>query len=89
MPIIKVEGLSKVYKGVLGKPVKALRGVDLVVERGQAFGLLGPNGAGKTTLVKILLGLVRPTTGSAELAGAPAGTPGARAGVGYMPEHRQ
>ncbi|MFQ5745552.1 MAG: ATP-binding cassette domain-containing protein [Acidobacteriota bacterium] len=89
MPIIEIEGLTKVYHAFPSRSVQALRGVDLRVERGQAFGLLGPNGAGKTTLVKVLLGLVQPTRGSARLLGTLAGTPGARAGIGYMPEHRQ
>ena len=52
--IIETQGLWKVYKSFLGTPVEALRGVDIRVERGQAFGLLGPNGAGKTTLIKTL-----------------------------------
>jgi ABC-2 type transport system ATP-binding protein len=87
-PIIEIRGLRKVYKGLFGAGVEALRGVDLRVERGQAFGLLGPNGAGKTTLVKALLGLVHPTAGDVRLMGADAGTPAARRRVGYMPELR-
>jgi ABC-2 type transport system ATP-binding protein len=88
MPIIEIEGLEKTYYGMFGKSVPALCGVDLKVERGQAFGLLGPNGAGKTTLVKVLLGLVRKTAGSARLLGYPAGSATSRLRVGYMPEHR-
>jgi len=87
-PVIETQGLRKVYKGFVGTPVEALRGVDIRVERGQAFGLLGPNGAGKTTLIKTLLGLVRPTAGTARLMGADAGTPSARRRIGYMPELR-
>ena len=87
-PIIEIRGLRKVYKGLFGARIEALRGVDLRVERGQAFGLLGPNGAGKTTLVKALLGLVHPTAGDVRLLGADAGTPAARRRVGYMPELR-
>ena len=87
-PIVEIHGLTKVYKGLFGQPVHALRGVDIQVTPGQAFGLLGPNGAGKTTLVKALLGLVHPTSGSAELFGANAGNPAARQRVGYMPELR-
>ena len=86
--IIETQGLRKVYKSFLGTPVEALRGVDIRVERGQAFGLLGPNGAGKTTLVKTLLGLVHPTEGEARLMGENAGTPSARRRIGYMPELR-
>ena len=70
LPIIEVHGLHKVYKGLFGTEVHALRGVDLTLAPGQAFGLLGPNGAGKTTLVKILLGLVAPDFGKREAPGS-------------------
>src|SRR5689334_754004 len=66
--------------------VEALRGVDLDVGEGEIFGLLGPNGAGKSTLVKILVGLVRASGGSAEVVGVRAGTSAARAAVGYLAE---
>lgn len=89
MPIIEIEGIAKTYWGMFGKSVDALRGVDLQVEQGQAFGLLGPNGAGKTTLLKILLGLVHPSSGSARLLGRSAGSPASRLRAGYMPEHRR
>jgi ABC-2 type transport system ATP-binding protein len=66
--------------------VHALKGVDLAVEEGELVGLLGPNGAGKSTLVKIAVGLVRATRGSAEVAGARAGSRAARAELGYLAE---
>jgi ABC-2 type transport system ATP-binding protein len=66
--------------------VHALKGVDLEVGEGELVGLLGPNGAGKSTLVKILVGLVRPTGGTAEVAGARAGSHAARAALGYLAE---
>jgi ABC-2 type transport system ATP-binding protein len=66
--------------------VHALKGVDLAVEEGELVGLLGPNGAGKSTLVKIAVGLVRATRGSAEVAGARAGSHAARAELGYLAE---
>ena len=66
--------------------VHALKGVDLEVGEGELVGLLGPNGAGKSTLVKILVGLVRPTGGSAEVAGSRAGSHAARAALGYLAE---
>jgi ABC-2 type transport system ATP-binding protein len=66
--------------------VHALAGVDLTVAEGELVGLLGPNGAGKSTLVKIVCGLVRASTGTASVCGAPAGTRRARASIGYLAE---
>ena len=80
-PALSVSGLKKSYG-----PVTALRGVDLEVGEGELFGLLGPNGAGKSTLVKSACGLVRPTEGRVEVAGARAGTPAANASLGYLAE---
>ena len=65
---------------------EALAEVDLEVGEGELVGLLGPNGAGKSTLVKIAAGLVHATSGSAEVAGAPAGSAQARAALGYLAE---
>ena len=65
----------------------ALHGLDLTVQPGEVFGFLGPNGAGKTTTVKILLGLVRSTSGQARLFGMPAGNAEARQRIGYLPEN--
>lgn len=62
--VIRTTGLSKSYRGV-----DALKGLDLEVRRNSIFGFLGPNGAGKTTTIKLLLGLARPTSGSATLFG--------------------
>jgi ABC-2 type transport system ATP-binding protein len=89
-PVIQAEGLRKVYRSRFGtRRVTALDGVDLCVGPGEVFGLLGPNGAGKTTAVKILLGLTRPTRGSARLFGVPVADPESRRRVGYLPEgHR-
>jgi ABC-2 type transport system ATP-binding protein len=80
-PVLGVSGLEKRYRRV-----QALAGVELPVEPGQLVGLLGPNGAGKSTLVKIACGLVRPTRGRAEVAGAPAGSLAARQALGYLAE---
>src|SRR6266511_5686636 len=81
MAALAVRGLEKRY----GR-TEALRGVELEVGDSELFGLLGPNGAGKSTLVKIACGLVRPTRGSAEVAGAPAGSLRARESLGYLAE---
>jgi ABC-2 type transport system ATP-binding protein len=66
--------------------VQALKGVSVEVAEGELVGLLGPNGAGKSTLVKIACGLVRPTAGTATIAGAPAGSPEAHRALGYLAE---
>ncbi len=68
--------------------VRALDGLDLSIEEGQIYGLLGPNGSGKSTLMKIMIGLVRPTSGSVRVCGEdPQANPVAvRRIVGYVPE---
>jgi ABC-2 type transport system ATP-binding protein len=78
---LAVSGLVKRYGAI-----EALGGVDLEVRESELVGLLGPNGAGKSTLVKIACGLVRPTTGRAEVCGARAGSREARAALGYLAE---
>ena len=60
--VIRTEGLVKDYGSV-----RALNGVDLQIERGEVFGFLGPNGAGKSTTIRVLLDLLRPTAGRAEV----------------------
>src|SRR3954471_24552036 len=80
-PALAVHGLEKTY----GR-THALRGVDVEVAEGELVGLLGPNGAGKSTLVKIACGLIRASRGRAEICGAPAGSPAARAALGYLDE---
>ena len=65
----------------------AVAGLSLAVPRGEVFGFLGPNGAGKTTSLKLLLGLVPPTSGSGTVLGAPLGNTEARARIGFLPEH--
>jgi ABC-2 type transport system ATP-binding protein len=64
----------------------ALAGLTMSVPRGEVFGFLGPNGAGKTTAVKLLLGLLAPTSGQGWLLGRPIGDLGARRRIGYLPE---
>ena len=80
-PVIKAQGLSKRYGAI-----QALGGLDLHVHRGEVYGLLGPNGAGKTTTLRILAGLVRPTAGSALVAGHPPGSPESLARTGWLIE---
>lgn len=66
-----------------------MRALSLTVPRGSIFGFLGPNGAGKSTSIKMLLGLVRPTSGDAQVLGAPAGDVETRRKIGFLPEHFQ
>jgi ABC-2 type transport system ATP-binding protein len=65
----------------------AVRDLTLQVKRGEAFGFLGPNGAGKSTSIKMLLGLVKPTSGRALLLDRPVGDREVRARIGFLPEH--
>ncbi|PZO60853.1 MAG: multidrug ABC transporter ATP-binding protein [Phormidesmis priestleyi] len=87
--IIETTDLRKVYR--TGFWLKAappsLKQCSLEIYKGETFGLLGPNGAGKTTLLKLLLGIIRPTAGSATLMGEPAGNNETKARIGYLPEN--
>jgi len=88
-PAIRTEQLSKSYLvgNLKRRRVLALQGLDLTVEPGQVYGLLGPNGAGKSTTIKILLNIVRATSGGATVFGkSPADTEGRRQ-VGFLPEN--
>lgn len=89
--VIQVSDLKKTYRrGIFKRQTnEALKGVTLEVPKGAIFGLLGPNGAGKTTLIKVLLGLVRKTGGSATVLGLPAGSIEARRRIGYLPENHR
>ena len=69
------------------RPYRALDRLTLEVEAGEVFGFLGPNGAGKTTTLKLLMQLVYPTSGRAELLGKPIGDPAAKRRIGYLPEN--
>jgi ABC-2 type transport system ATP-binding protein len=86
---IDVQHLSKTYREGLVFPRlhPALKDVSLQVRGGEVFGLLGPNGAGKTTLIKVLLGILHPTKGLAEVLKQPAGSKAARRRIGYLPEN--
>lgn len=88
MEAIRIEELTKQFPpGWPGKPpLRVLRGLSLTVERGEIYGFLGPNGSGKTTTMKILMGLMKPTSGTAEVLGAPAGTVNVRRKIGFLPE---
>lgn len=84
---VRTEVLTKVYKDFWRrKSVSALTNLDLVIERGEIFGLLGPNGSGKTTTVKLLLGLLFPTSGKSWLLGYPSSDLKIKSKIGFLPE---
>jgi ABC-2 type transport system ATP-binding protein len=85
--VVQTEQLSKIFRvGFWGKRVTAVEGLSLEVRRGEVFGFLGPNGAGKTTTLKILMGLIYPTSGQARLFGRDLGDPQTKARLGFLPE---
>ena len=85
--VVRVSGLHKTYRDFWGRSVfPALRGVDLEVRRGESHALLGPNGSGKTTTLRILLGLLAPTSGEVRLLGGDPRSPATRRRVGFLPE---
>jgi ABC-2 type transport system ATP-binding protein len=86
---ITIENLTKDYQvGFWRKrPYRALDRLTLEVQQGEVFGFLGPNGAGKTTTLKLLMQLIFPTSGRAEILGRPVGDVAARQRIGYLPEN--
>ncbi len=85
--VIETRALSKVYRDFWGRQkVRALKSLDLEVYKGEVLGLLGPNGSGKTTTIKLLLGLLFPTSGRALLFGLDATDVGKNERIGYLPE---
>lgn len=83
---IVVRNLTKVYGGPLKDRVPAVDNISFTVSEGEIFGFIGPNGAGKTTTIKILLGLLFPTSGEAEVLGRPAGDIETKRRISYLPE---
>src|SRR5580704_7149039 len=88
MTAIDILGLEKTYSVGFWrkKPKCALKPLHLRVEQGEIFGFLGPNGAGKTTTLKMLMGLVYPTAGSAQILGMEINDPRMKAQIGFLPE---
>jgi ABC-2 type transport system ATP-binding protein len=86
--VLSVDKLAKTFvKPFTGKKVEAVRGVSFEVRRGDIFGFLGPNGAGKTTTIKMLTGLIFPTSGKASILGQAVPSPEAMGSVGFLPEN--
>lgn len=85
--VIEIRNLSKVYRDFWGrKKVQAVKSLSLDVKRGEVFGLLGPNGSGKTTTIKMLLGLLFPTSGEIRILGRNAADVEKNQRIGYLPE---
>jgi ABC-2 type transport system ATP-binding protein len=87
MNAIKITGLCKQFAGKRMTKVDALKGLDLEIAPGEVFGFLGPNGAGKSTTIKLVMGLLRPTAGSARIMGIDSGLSDSRRQVGFLPEN--
>lgn len=89
IPVVQTSELKKVYRTGfwLNQKIESLRNFSLTVYEGETFGLLGPNGAGKTTLLKVLLGIVRRTSGKASILGHPISDRSVKQRIGYLPEN--
>ena len=85
--VVQTKNLTKIYRDFWGRQkVRALKALDLEVRKGEVFGLLGPNGSGKTTTIKLLLGLLFPTSGEVNILGRSAADVSKNEKIGYLPE---
>lgn len=87
MNAIEITGLCKQFTGKRMTKIDALKGLDLTIAAGEVFGFLGPNGAGKSTTIKLVMGLLRPTSGTAQIMGMNTSRSESRRCVGYLPEN--
>lgn len=87
-PVIEIKKLNKVFHvGFFRRRVHVVKDLSLVIQPGEIFGFLGPNGAGKTTTLKMLMGLIYPTSGEVKLFGQASSDLRAKARIGFLPEH--
>lgn len=85
--VVEAQNLTKIYRDFWGRQkVRALKALDLEIRKGEVFGLLGPNGSGKSTTIKLLLGLLFPTSGRALVFGKDASEVTKNERIGYLPE---
>ena len=85
--VVEAQNLTKIYRDFWGRQkVRALKALDLEIRKGEVFGLLGPNGSGKSTTIKLLLGLLFPTSGRALVFGQDASEVTKNERIGYLPE---
>jgi len=85
--VVKSIGLTKIFRDFWGRPkAKAVNDLDFEVYEGEVFGLLGPNGSGKSTTIKMLLGLLYPTSGKISVYGYPPDDIRTKNRIGYLPE---
>lgn len=84
---IVIDKLSKTFRTRKQKEVLALKAISLEIVSGEVFGFLGPNGAGKSTTIKILTGLIRASSGQAQIFGCDVGVVAARSSIGFLPEN--
>lgn len=87
MNAIEIKGLCKQFKGKRLTKVDALKGLDLQISVGEVFGFLGPNGAGKSTTIKLIMGLLKPTSGTTSIMGIDSALTDSRRQVGFLPEN--
>lgn len=88
MSLIEMNSLSKVFKKDFSKKkIRALKSLTMKIDEGEVFGFLGPNGAGKSTTIKLLLNLIRPTSGTVTIMGKNPSDRNVRKLVGYLPEN--
>ncbi len=87
MNAIEIDNVTKTFKGKKGVRIEALKNLSLSIGHGEIFGFLGPNGAGKTTTIKILMDLIKPSSGTARIMGSDTRSYLSRKKAGYLPEN--